>query len=244
MRLGRIGAGLVLLMVGSVVAGCGDGVPAPQAQGEVAGPVTKPRVAAFARDVQLGASDFPGSIPVPAKKREGDDKFEAQFAKCTGSSLDLPTVAEFFTPTFYYAERDERAGFASEVRGVPTPYEAKALVSLLRSKRGFSCLERLLPENYESDDAAIGDSDTELRDVSVSRLPTQLPPTQNAWGIRIDLIEVEGDQEMRVFIDQIGFVSGPAEILLQAVGTPTPVNKNVEAGLMAILYNRAAKTEF
>lgn len=38
MRLGRIGAGLALLMLGSVAAGCGDGQPPPQALGEVAGP--------------------------------------------------------------------------------------------------------------------------------------------------------------------------------------------------------------
>jgi hypothetical protein len=153
MRLGRIGLGILAVAVALGGGGCGEGTPSPQAQGEVAGPVTKSRVAAFAREVQLGKSDFPGSFPVPPKDSEGGDELGAKFAKCTGSRLDPPTVAAFMTSTFYYAEGDERAGFASQVTGMPTPYEAKALVSLLRSKRGFSCLARVLPKDFESEES-------------------------------------------------------------------------------------------
>lgn len=240
MGLGRIGAGLALLMVGLVAVGCGDGIPAPQAQGEVAGPVTKPRVAAFAREVQLRASDFPEATFLPSEEDGEDDGFWGRFGNCVGSHVDLPTIGPFTTPAFYYAEGDEKAMFESRIEAAPTPYEAKALARLLGSERGFSCFQRLAPHSLE----ASASDDVEIHDVRVSRLSKPLPSTPDAFGIRIDTTEVMGEQERRVFIDEIGFALGPAQVILVAAGTPTPVNQTVEANLMLTLYVRALQVGF
>jgi hypothetical protein len=230
----------MVLVLGSVAAGCGDGQPAPQAQGEVAGPVTKPRVAAFARAVNLKPSDLPGAAVMPTREDSAGEDLGAPFASCTGSSIEPPKVAAFVTPTFLFAERDEWAGFVSQVGAAPTPYEAKAMVSLLRSPQGFSCLQQLLPRAFEEESK----DDHEIRDVSVSRLTTPLPPTHDAYGIRIDMLQIEGGREHRLFADVISFVSGPNEIVLEVFGAPTPVNQQVEAGLVATLYFRALSAGF
>jgi hypothetical protein len=222
------------------VAGCGEGTPPPQAQGEVAGPVTKPRVATFAREVQLRATDFPEATFLPPENNDEDDGFEDQFGECVGADLDPPTIGPFVTPGFYYAERDERAVFASQIEAAATPYEAKAVVRLLRSERGLSCFQRLAPHSIE----ASASDDVEIHDVSVSRLSMPLPSTPDAFGFRIDTTEVKGEQERRVFIDELGFVVGPAQVTLVAAGTPTPVNQNVEANLMLSLYVRALQAGF
>ncbi len=240
MWLGRIGAGLALLMLGSVAAGCGGGLAAPQAQGEVAGPVTKPRVAAFAREVRLRAGDFPGSTTLPTEDSDDDENFERQPGGCSGLDLDDTTVATFETPTFRYARGEEVAAFLSEVSAAPTPYEAKNQFRLLTSKRGFNCLrEVILRSAHER--AADG---VEVRDVSISRLSTPLPPTPEAFGLRIGGTEVEGETETRIYADTLAFSSGPAVVTLTAISTPTPVNQNVERVLMATLYDRAANSDF
>jgi hypothetical protein len=237
MRLGRIGLGILAVAVALGAAGCGEGTPSPQAQGEVAGPVTKPRVAAFAREVQLTSSDFPGATVLPAEQDGGEDIGE-QFSECTGSGLHVPNVASIAGPTFLYGERDERAAFSSQVGAAPTPYEARALVTLFGSQRGFHCLQRLLPGSIKAS------KDAEARDLSVSRLSTPLPPAPAAFGIRIGMTLVQGETRTRVFADEIGFASGPTAIVLTAFGTPTPVNQTVEAGLMESLYLRAVSTGF
>jgi hypothetical protein len=222
------------------VAGCGEGTPPPQAQGEVAGPVTKPRVAAFAREVQLGKSDFPEATVLPAESDDEDEGFGDQFGECVGSDLDPPTIGPFGTPGFYYAEGDERAVFKSQIEAAPTPHEAKVLVRLLRSERGLRCFQRLAPHSLE---ASASDGE-EIHDVKVSRLSMPLPSTPDAFGFRFDTTEVRGGQERRVFVDEIGFVVGPAQVTLVAAGTPTPVNQTVEANLMLTLYVRALQAGF
>lgn len=239
MRLGRIGAGLALLMLGSVAVGCGDGMPAPQAQGEVAGPVAKPRVAAFAREVQLRAGDLPGSTAAPTTSDDAGDEFGAWFARCTGSGLNPPVVAEFLTPSFYYAKRGESAGFLTQLRAAPTPSEAKALISLIRSPQGFKCMQHLIPRVFE-----VSTSGVELHVISITRLTTPLPPTRYSYALRIEMTESEGEREARTFADQIGFVTGPVEIVLNAFGSPTPVNQAIEGGLIDALYVRALNTSF
>jgi hypothetical protein len=233
-------------MLGVAVAlgatGCGDGMPSPQAEGEVAGPVTKARVAAFAREVQLGASDLPEATVLPPEKEdiEEDEGFWDRLGACVGLHIHPPTIGPFTTPRYYYAEGDEKALFTSQIEAAPTPYEAKALVRLLRSDRGFRCFQRLAPHSVESS----ASDDVEIHDVRVSRLSTPLPSTPDAFGLRIDTTEVKGEQERRVFIDEIGFALGPTQVNLVAAGTPTPVNQDVEASLMLSLYVRALQVGF
>jgi hypothetical protein len=240
MRLGRIGLGILAVAVALGGGGCGEGTPAPQAQGEVAGPVTTPRVAAFAREVQLGKSDFPGATVLPSGIGDEDDDFAVRFGNCVGSDLDPPTIGHFVSPTFYYSEGDEKAVFESQVEAAPTPYEAEALATLFGSKRGFSCFQRLAPHSLE----ASSSEDEEFHDVRVSRLSTPLPSTPNSFGFRFDTTEVRGDKERRVFIDEIGFALGPTQVTLVAAGTPTPVNQDIEARLMLSLYVRAWQADF
>jgi hypothetical protein len=218
-------------------AGCGDGMPSPQAEGEVAGPVTKPRVAAFAREVQLGKSDLPGATVLPPEQ-DGGEELGKQFAECTGSGPDVPSVATVAGSTFVYGEGDERAAFSSEVGAVPTPYEAKAVMTLLASQRGFHCLEQVVRNSFRTS------AEGRARDLSISRLSTPLPPTPASFGIRIGATLVEGDKETPVFVDDIGFASGPTSISLTAIGSPTPVNQIVERGLTGLLYSRALSTGF
>jgi hypothetical protein len=226
----------MVLALGSVAVGCGNGQPAPQAQGEVAGPVTKPRVAAFARKVRLRASDLPGATVLPAKQDRGEDLGE-QFSDCIGSEPNVPTVAFLGGPTFLYGERDERAAFSSDVGAAPTPYEAKAMTTLFASRQGFRCLRRAIRHSFRA-------TDGEARDLSIARLSTPLPPTPTSFGIRIGATLVEGEKETSVFVDSIDFVSGPTVITLTAIGSPTPVNQIIEAGLTEILYSRALNTGF
>lgn len=215
-------------------------MPAPQAQGEVAGPVTKPRVAAFAREVQLRAGDLPGSTTAPTGSDDAGDEFGTWFARCTGTGLNPPVIAEFFTPGFYYFERGESAGFVTQLRAVPTPSEAKALISLIHSPRGFKCMQHLLPRVLE----ASASGGVEFHDISVSRLTNPLPPTRYSYALRIEMTESDGEREARSFVDQVGFVTGPVEIVLNSLGNPTPVNQAVEAGLVDTLYVRALNTDF
>lgn len=69
---------------------------------------------------------------------------------------------------------------------------------------------------------------------TITTLPSPAPGIP-AYGLR--LASVEG--EIRGYADTFGFVAGPAEVLLTAVGLDKPVGPSTERRLLSLLYERA-----
>ena len=197
-------------------------------------------MAAFAREIQLRARDLPEATVSDTEDNAPDESLPRAFAACVGEGTVAEKVATFLAPTFFYREREEAAAFSSEVDAAPTPFEARRLVEQLGSAGGFGCLQSVIPSAIEE----AGWEGGAIRDVTVSRLTTPLPPTRYAYGIRLSTTLVAEGRKIPLFVDVIGFAYGPAEVKLAAAGSPTPVNQVVEATLMQTLYSRAVSTRF
>jgi len=85
------------------------------------------------------------------------------------------------------------------------------------------------------------------------RLPDPLPGIEGGYEYRIAATIIAGRaapvelaayvpqqvKQVRLFMDLFGFISGPTEINLAALGGPRPVSKKLEERLLVLLYSRA-----
>jgi hypothetical protein len=82
----------------------------------------------------------------------------------------------------------------------------------------------------------------ELRDggTSGSRLTLSLPGGARAVGKRV-VVPASEHAGQTAYHDIIGFVAGPAEVVLTAAGFSRPVGERTERRLLDLLYRRATK---
>ena len=76
----------------------------------------------------------------------------------------------------------------------------------------------------------------------ISWLPVVLPSEAHGFKVRIAgalSFANAGSKRTRLYIDLLGFVSGPAQIYLVASGWGAPVRSNTERHLLSLLVTRA-----
>ena len=141
--------------------------------------------------------------------------------------------------------------FASCDRGVsPKRVVLEARSTLLSAGRGSLLVrsrvtlwpsEALASRNLAAFASAIG-SRCELRygGTSVSRLSVALPGGGRALGLRV-AVASGGEHTGEIgYHDIIGFVCGPAEIVLTSAGFSRPVEPQTERRLLKVLFRRAS----
>jgi hypothetical protein len=75
---------------------------------------------------------------------------------------------------------------------------------------------------------------------SISRLSVALPGGARAVGQRI-VVPSEGPTHVVGYHDIVGFVHGPAEIVLTAAGFSHPIRTQTEQALLGALFRRATQ---
>jgi hypothetical protein len=200
---------------------------------------TKARATAFAHAVNLVEADVPGMSLI---KPEGEDKAPTragvEFAQCAGGVSPYRRIVDIHSPTFSRSRPRERVKSAVEV--MPTVALAAQNNNAARSARGRACLVHFLGRALPEQSAG------QIRhgSVSVSSLPNLLPGAQGSFGLRLATTvtarPLGGRQvQVRVYLDEFGFISGSAEINLTATGFSAPVPSETEQRLLGLLNSRA-----
>jgi hypothetical protein len=188
---------------------------------------------AYARAVNLQAADVPdlrvGSPERPAKI----GAHEGAFARCVGESDPRREIAKFKSATFKYP-----AGFGqveSSVTVQPTQGLALSNFHASLQPRLVTCLKNLLPV------VLAGKTERTIRygPVNVTRVSDLPVPETTGVAIRTSIIVPRLPSPVPVYIDELGFIAGHAEITLTTEGAPRPIPAEVEARLLSLLYNRA-----
>ena len=183
---------------------------------------------------------------------EGEDTrprpIDRALDRCIGGVSPNRRIVDIQSSKFSWtlAGQFERVNSAVEV--MPTTALATFSNAASRSSRGLACAKRYIP-------ALIAKQSTgrvEIGPATISRLPDPLPGVDGSFGYRIaftvtvagggteETVDYTAEQTRRIRfdIDAFGFISGPAEINMIALGAPRPVSKRVEERLLRLLYNR------
>jgi hypothetical protein len=143
-------------------------------------------------------------------------------------------IAKVNSATFKYPEGLGQIKSSVEVE----PSEAVALHNyhVALSPRMLTCLRSMLPAvlggKTERDGVHYGP-------VSVTRMPPLGVPQSFGIEIRTSVITPRLPYAVPVYVDEIGFIAGTAEVSLEAFGAPQPIEANTEARLVSLLHSRA-----
>jgi hypothetical protein len=239
---------IALAGAGCVIVGCGggassttisSGTPITKAQAVVSTtdpsgpPVTKAQAVAYAHAVNLQAADLP-DLRVSAPERPGKiAPDEGAFARCVGESDPRREIAKFKSATFKYP-----AGFGQVQSSVTVqPIQALALSNFRASlqPRLVTCLKSLLPVAL----ARKAERRLHYGAVKVARVSGLPVPGATGVAIGTSIIVPRLPNPVPVYIDEFGFIVGPAEITLMTEGVPRPIPPEVEGRLLSLLYSRA-----
>jgi hypothetical protein len=230
----------------------GDGSTGPSAEA-----LAKVRASDYARAVNLRAADVPYFEPIPDDDEEDPKearRHDRELMKCVGVEEDPEPLAEVKSPEFGTDSPGELLRVASTVEVGADVARAMRELRLIRSRRAEHCLQRVYASAIEEEDS----STAEVRDVSVARVRFPAADIEDGFAYRFSAsvtvhpstseltvyrpaAEPNASVTVRIYVDIIGFVAGPASVSLTATGAPTPVSRTLEHNLLRVLHERATE---
>ena len=214
----------IVVVIGSVAVA---GEPAAHA----ASSVTKSQALTFANDVNLTATDLPGSAVLAPAGEEGPRPNDVAFAQCSGGVGPSVALLDRKSPKFRVAGSE----LGSSAVVYPTSALAARNFDATRSRRGQACLRRLLTEdlNKQSTNGA------RYSATAVTSLPALLRGRQQSLGVRVAITVSAAGRETRAFVDVNDVLVGPAEVNLTTTRAEQPPSSATEHRLFGLLYARA-----
>jgi hypothetical protein len=208
---------VVLALAAGALSGCGGSHVSDPSTPTVA--VTQASAVAFAQAVNLRAGDQPAMEAVgPERIAPSPEASDPAFAGCDGEiDPDRILINVRSTLLSTRGERDRRI-IVSRVTVLPNEALAHRNLAAFSGPRGLHCARR--------------------SGTTISPLSIPLPGGARAVGERVTAPS-EGPTHVLGYHDIVGFVYGPAEIVLTAAGFSHPVATQIEQHLLGVLYRRA-----
>jgi hypothetical protein len=259
-RPGHLAAALLALSSGVLWAGCGGGghiAPLDRFDGAEP-PSARERALAYARAVNLRASDFPYFKAMPEEShgdRRDEHRLDREIAECVGGgalSEEGDTLAKVPSSTYGTAGSAGLLTVQSEVEVVRDADVTARRSALYRNRHVRACLERVVGPALEEQ----GSAEAEIERVSIAWRSSPLPGLDWSFGYRIRASisssgaahlaayapaspPVSAAATVPLYLDLLAFHVGRGEISLVATGAPTPVSKLLERNLLRLLRDRA-----
>jgi hypothetical protein len=245
----RMAVILLLLASSSLLAACGSSKHAATATGAHTGaarstpasaskPLSKTQAIAFARAVNLRASDVPGFKVSSEHEQEtaAEKRLNHELRRCTGGALSSSKgLAEVSSNDFELKHGIVDLGVSSGVSVLQTPALAAKELAAVRSNRVRGCVTHYLDLLFKSQ---------QYRGALVS--PTSImqgtppaPGTTGSFGWRITVAITIRSIRIPFYIDILGFVYGPTEVTLFSVGILHPFPAAIQQRLFTLLVTRA-----
>jgi len=200
-------------------------------------PPSRARAIAFARAVNLSASDIPGASIAPRRATASDARERREYRACERSVDQGHHLVDDSSRELKRGQELETEEISS---GVTVLADERALArefSELGRAALRECLARALTRNF---------SEKAVRDahwgrVTITRLPVDAPGASATIGLRI-LVMLNfpfSEVSVPIYVDVLGFAMGPAEVALSATSVTQPVPAATERELLALLLARA-----
>lgn len=207
------------------------------------GRITKAQAVAYAHAVNLRAGDMPGftssgsETEVPGPRREG-----LEYIRCRGGVDPARHVANIQSTEL--SAGANRAFYIKTMQSAvevwPTPAMAALNNATAYSSRGRACLVRF----FEAIRKRINQERKGRRQYgpfTITTVPNPLPGVSHSFltAIRETRLLRTGAIRAHIYRDHFAFVSGAAEIELEAVGWGHPVPTATEKKALLLLLDRA-----
>jgi hypothetical protein len=189
----------------------------------------------FARAVNLSVGDIPEASIEAKPFRNSDAKERREYQACE-RFVGWP-IAEASSPKLKRGQELEIELIRSSVAVVSNEQAVDRQFAVLSSPAVRTCGARALTRNLD---------DKPLRNahwgrVTVLKLPVKAPGATATFGIRVvaTLDLAFSEVTVPIYVDELGFAIGRAEIVLLAASATQPVPASTEQELVALLLARA-----
>ena len=234
MKLAKVVAALAVGSIGMTMACCGS-----TKANEVASTTTavSPKLdRATASAINLTATDLPGWKQTPNTSSSADQAMASRLATCAGAKdPSLVDVVDVQSPNYDQGQTE----VSSDVTMVRTHADGVADLEALRGSKLDACVQQIaVPELKNGLPTGATLSDLQVDAIQPAGLP------QDSFGLRLDAsVAIPQEGTVSVSSDVIGFLSGRAEIELQASqvqgGAPS---QTLEQRLLSLLVTRARRS--
>jgi hypothetical protein len=244
-RLLRPGvAGCATLLTAGLLAGCGGGgasvvgVTPPTSES-----ITKAQAVAYAHAVNLQPGDLPGFTSSSSEaEAPKPGRLALEEIRCSGSASPARRIAQIESTEFTAEIKRDFYGkiMKSTVEVWPTPALVALNNSPSRKSRARACVVRFLEALHKR----INRERKGRRPIgpfTITTVPDSLPGVSHSFKTTINetLLLRTGAIRAHVYRDIFEFITGPAEIELEAIGYGHPVPTSTEAKALQLLINRA-----
>jgi hypothetical protein len=192
---------------------------------------------AFARAVNLSAQDLPGASVEAKTARSSDADEQRESRACEGSLEQSHKLVEASSPKLRRGRELEIEQIRSSVTVLSDERAVARQFALLASPALRECAARALTRSLA--DKTV--KQARWGRVRISRLPVNAPGMSATIGIRIlaTLNFPFSEVSVPIYVDVLGFATGPAEVALSAMSVTQPVPARTEQELLALLLARA-----
>lgn len=238
----RLGAGLsAILLAAGLLAGCGHatasvvGLTPP-----TSGPITKARAVAYAHAVNLQSGDLPQFTSIGSEtEAPGPDRYDREYIRCRGGVNHALRIAKISSPEFSAGSAFYGKIVQSVVEVWPTPAIAALNQTESHSSRGRACFVRILQAVHRKINRE-RKGRRQIGPFTITTVPYPLPGVSHGYLTKLNETRLlrTGAIRAHVYRDTFGFITGPAEIELEAVGFGHPVPAPIEQKALGLLLRR------
>jgi hypothetical protein len=188
--------------------------------------------------VNLSAADVPG-FSVDKREHKGETaaekRLDREMARCAGGLSSHEKLIEATSSKFKSRHGLPEVGVSSEVSVARTPGLAARELAAIRSAHARACVSRYL-------DLLFKGKSFQGASISPITIVAGTPPAPGtsgsfAWRIKVT-VTVKGTR-IPFYFDILGFVYGPAQVVLLSSGFPIPLPAAIQQRLFVLLVERA-----
>jgi hypothetical protein len=200
--------------------------------------ITRGDAAAVAAAISLRHGDLPGTKQEPNPVTPQERQLGARATSCAGGVPPREAYANTQSPDFVSGAGGSSETVASSVEILPSASLVTRDFTALARPRALTCLLSELESAVEPS--------LPKGSKLVSSAATRMPPVvvaSRSFDVRMTFLvsmrEGLTTVEVPVYVDQIGFADGPAEVSLELQTAPVPPSGSLEHRLATLLLARA-----
>lgn len=200
-------------------------------------PPSKAQAHAFARAVNLTASDLPGfKVSSESDHETSSEKHMGEeLTRCAGGVGHRSQIAEVESKDFELEENIGARSVKSGVTVMRAPALAARELAAVRSERGQKCLASYITRTFvgkKHEGATVGPASVAVSSVSA-------PGTSGGFKLSVKMAVTVHSVRVPLYMNFIGFAYGPAEVVLSTLSLPEAFPAANEQRLFSLLLTRA-----
>jgi hypothetical protein len=205
------------------------------------GPITKAQAVAYAHAVNLQAGDVSGFTSSGSETKAPEPgRYGLEYSRCRGGVNPARRIANIYSTEFSAGSGFYGKVVKSIVEVWPTPALVAFNNTTSHSSRGRACLVRFL-EAVRKRINRERKGRRQYGPFTITTVPNPLPGVSHSFLTTINETRLlrTGAIRAHVYRDIFEFITGPAEVELEAVGFGHPVPAPTEEKALLLLLDRA-----